>query len=258
MSEHQLEGKVCIITGATSGMGQGMAELFASEGASIAVSGRNAERGAKVVGSIRQAGGKAEFIATDVTDEESVKNLVDKATRTFGGVDVLVANAGILGIGSVTEISSADWLRAIDTNLNAVFFLCKHGIPGLIKRGGGKILVNGSIGAFKGFPNHPAYCATKAAVVALTRVLALDHAKDNIRANCLCPGQVDTPLLWDSAKAFPDPETVVQEVAQRMPLKRLGTPADIAEFALFLISDKASWVTGQHFTIDGGIMAGGG
>ena len=151
------------------------------------------------------------------------------------------------------------WIEVLDKDGDAVTLsMDRDAVDNTVTLGGGNILSTGSIGTFKGFPNHPAYCATKGALVPLTKVMALDYAKDGIRVNCICPGQIDTPLLWDSAEAFPDPETIIQEVTNRIPLKRLGTPEDIARFALFLVSDHASWVTGQHFTVDGGIMAGGG
>jgi len=147
------------------------------------------------------------------------------------------------------------WQRTIDVNLNAVYYLIKLAAPRMQEHGG-SIVVNGSIAAYKGFPNHPAYCASKGALVSLVRQLAIDLAPA-VRANILCTGQVDTPLLWDSAKAFPNPASVVQEVAARMPLKRLGTPEDIAKAALFLASDDAAWITGAAQTVDGGIMTGG-
>ncbi len=252
----KLKNKVAVVTGATSGMGQGIAKLFAREGASVVVSGRNRERGEKTVNDIKKTKGKAIFISADVSKSEEVKQLIQQTVETFGKVNILIPNAGILGLGSVTDVAIKTWDETIDTNLNGVFYLCRFGIPEMIKQGGGTIVIIASIAGFKAFPNHPAYCASKGALIPLTKNLAIDYAPHNIRVNCLCPGPVDTPLIWDSAKAFPNPETVVQEVADKTLIGRLGTPEDIAQAALFLASDDSSWITGAAITIDGGIMAG--
>jgi NAD(P)-dependent dehydrogenase (short-subunit alcohol dehydrogenase family) len=251
---NKLKGKTAIITGGTSGMGRGIAELFAAEGACVVISGRDRDRGDEVVNGIVAKGGKAVFVAGDIAQVETNQRLVDTVLQQFGRVDILVPNAGVLGIGSVLEAPLEVWHRTLNINLNAVYYLIKLAAPHMLKHGG-SIVVNGSIASYKGFPNHPAYCASKGALVPLVRQLALDLAP-KIRVNILCPGQVDTPLLWDSAKAFPDPQGAVQAVADRMPMKRLGTPEDVAKAALFLASDDASWITGSALTIDGGIMTG--
>jgi len=248
----KLEGKTAVVTGGTSGMGRGIAELFAAEGASVVIGGRDPVRGPEVVEDITAAGGEAAFVAGDIATVDTNQELVNAAVSQFGGVDVVVPNAGILGNGSVLDAPLGVWRRTIDVNLNAVYYLIKLAAPAMLERGGGSIVVNGSIAAFTAFPSHPAYCASKGALVSLVRQLAIDLAP-TIRVNILCPGQVDTPLLWESAKAFPNPETAVQEAADRMPLKRLGTPEDIARAALFLASDDAAWITGTALTIDGGI-----
>ena len=252
----KLDGKVAVVTGATSGIGRGIAELFAHEGASVIVSGRDCPRGDEVVKGIRAQGGKAEFISSDITTYEGNEVLVNKALEFFGGVDILVPNAGVLGIGSITTVSLETWHETIATNLHAVFYLVRSGIGQMQKRQGGTILVVGSIAAYKGFPKHAAYCASKGALVPLIKQIALDYGP-GVRANLLCPGPVDTPLLSDAAKAFPNPETIVQQVAEETALKRLGVPADIAKAALFLVSDDSSWITGSAITIDGGIMCKG-
>jgi NAD(P)-dependent dehydrogenase (short-subunit alcohol dehydrogenase family) len=253
----KLKDKVAIITGGTSGMGEGIAHLFAREGASVVVSGRNEKRGNDIAASIREEGGKALFVRADVTSAEEVENLVNAAVNEYGRVDILVPNAGLLGIGSVTEVSLETWHHTISSNLDGVFYLCRYGIPELIKQKGGVIVITASIAAYKGFPNHPAYCASKGALVALCRNLAIDYAQNNIRTNCICPGPVDTPLLWDSAKAFENPESVVQEVGRNNLIGRLGTSEDVAQTALFLAGNDSSWITGTAITLDGGIMTGG-
>lgn len=251
----KLEGKVAIVTGATIGMGQAIAERFAAEGAAVVCGGRDADRGASLIKIIRDKGGRAEFVPGDIGTLEANQALVNRAKSAFGGLDILVPNAGILGIGSITEVSLETWHQCIATNLHAVFYLCRAGIPELQARGGGTIVINGSIAAMKAFPNHPAYCASKGALVPLVKQIALDYGP-TIRANLMCPGPVDTPLLWDSAKAFPDPAVAVHNAGQRTALKRLGTPSDIADLALFLASSDSSWITGTAFTIDGGALVG--
>ena len=249
----KLQDKVAIVTGATIGMGRAIAERFAREGAAVVCGGRDAERGRALIDGIRAAGGRAELVTGDVGTLEANEALVARAKQAFGGVDILVANAGVLGIGSVTEVSLDTWHETIATNLHAVFYLCRAGIPELQARGGGAIVVNGSIAALKAFPNHAAYCASKGALVPLIKQLALDYGP-TIRANLLCPGPVDTPLLWDSARAFPDPAQAVANAGARTALRRLGLPSDIANLALFLASDDSSWITGSAFTIDGGAL----
>ncbi len=252
----KLSGKVAIVTGATSGMGRAIAEELAREGAAVVVGGRNSQRGQEVVHTIRTDSGQAEFVKGDVGLYETNERLVAGALDAFGSLSILVANAGTLGLGSVTEVPLESWHETINTNLNAVFYLLRCGIPELQKGGGGSIVINGSIAAYKGFPNHAAYCASKGALVPFVKQVAADYGP-GIRTNLICPGPVDTPLLWSSAAAFPDPEGVVQEVAEITPLKRLGTPADIARVALFRASEDSSWMTGSAVTVDGGILSGG-
>ena len=253
----KLKGKVALVSGATSGMGQAIAQLFAREGASVVINGRNAQRGSQTVDEIRRAGGNATFVAADIGNADEVAQLVQQTAAQYGQVDILVPNVGVLGLGSATAVSLETWHETINTNLNGVFYLCRFAIPEMIKAGGGAIVINASIAAFKAFPNHPAYCASKGALIPLTKNLAIDYAAHNIRVNCLCPGPVDTPLIWDSAQAFANPATAVQEAGENTLIGRLGTPEDVAKAALFLASDDASsWITGAALTIDGGIMTG--
>jgi NAD(P)-dependent dehydrogenase (short-subunit alcohol dehydrogenase family) len=251
----KLEGKAAIVTGATSGMGRAVALLFAREGAAVVASGRDQERGASLVGEIRAAGGRAEFMPGDVGRYETNERLVDVSLRAFGGIHVVVTAAGTLGLGLVTELSPETWRETLSVNLDAVFYLLRAAVPTIQKRGGGSIVVIGSIAAFKGFPNHPAYCASKGALLALVRQVAMDVGP-RVRVNVLCPGPVDTPLIWASAAAFPEPERAVADVAERTVMKRLGRPEDVARAALFLASSDSDWITGTALTIDGGIMTG--
>jgi NAD(P)-dependent dehydrogenase (short-subunit alcohol dehydrogenase family) len=251
----KLQAKAAIVTGATSGMGRATALLFAREGASVVASGRDPERGATLVEEIRADGGRAVFVAGDVSLPETNERLVAECERSFGGVDTIVACAGMLGLGSATDVPVETWKQTLAVNLDAVFYLLRSALPALQRRGGGSIVVVGSIAAFKGFPNHAAYCASKGALVALVRQVAMDFGP-KVRINLLCPGPVDTPLIWESAVAFPDPPKAVAAVGERTVLKRLGRPEDIAQGALFLASSDSAWVTGTALTVDGGIMTG--
>nr|WP_298792031.1 glucose 1-dehydrogenase [uncultured Allomuricauda sp.] len=245
----KLKDKVCIITGATSGMGKGIAELLHAEGAQLILSGRNQERG----DALAQALEGSIFVAGNVSRPDYNEKLVKTAVEQFGKLDALSLNAGILGLGNVVDLSISDWQETLNINLSSIFYISKYAIPYLQKSGQGNILINASIAAFKSFPNHPAYCASKGASVALMKQMAVEYAP-KIRVNALCPGPVDTPLIWDSAKAFPNPEEAVENAAKATLLQRLGTPEDVAKLALFLISDDSSWITGTAMTIDGGIL----
>jgi len=248
-----LKDKVAIITGATSGIGWGIAEVFAREGAAVVVAGRDANRGNEIVKTIEKNGGRALFIRGDLTLPEENRKLVDEAVDAFGSLDIMVMSAGDLGIGSVTDVDLETWHRAVNINFNAVFYLLKYGIPEMKKRGKGAVVVVGSIAAFHMFPNHPAYCASKGALVPLVKQVALDYGPQ-IRINLIHPAQVDTPLLRNSVKAFDNPESIIQETENRLPMKRLGLPEDIAQAALYLVSEKASWITGAGFEVDGGFL----
>lgn len=253
-SNMKLKEKVFIITGATSGMGRGIALKFIEEGASLILSGRNRNKDKEVVHEIKSQKGKAEFHLGDVGEESTNRELVKLAIKTFGRLDGVVTNAGILGLGKVTELDTETWYRTFQTNLDSVYFLMKYAIPEMKKTGKGVAVINASIAAYKSFPNHAAYCASKAALVALAKQMAVDYGPE-MRINSICPGPVDTTLLHDSAVAFPEPQNAVTEAEKTTLMKRLGQPADIANLALFLVSDDSSWITGSTYTIDGGIMA---
>ncbi len=251
-----MQGKVAVITGATRGIGRGIAELFASSGVQVVLAGRDEAAGTTIADRIVDSGGEALFVPTDVTAPDSVVHLIEQTVETFGGVDILVPNAGILGLGSITEVSMEMWSETIDVNLNGVFYLLRYGIPAMQKRGGGSVVVTGSIASQKGFPNHAAYCASKGALPALVRQAAVDYAPE-IRVNLIQPGPIDTNLYSDSRFAFPDPGTVLEEVPDQLPMKTIGSPGDVARLALFLASDDAAWITGSVFTVDGGATAAG-
>lgn len=249
----KLNDKVAIITGATSGMGRGIAIRFAAEGAQVIASGRDSVRGGALVQEIAAFGGNARFVPGDISTASANQRLVEAALSAYGGLDILVMSAGELGLGSITDTPIDLWDRTIATNLSAVYYLLHYGISEMRKRGRGSAVVIGSIAGYKVFPNHAAYCASKGALIQLVRQAALDYGPD-IRINAIHPGQVDTPLLWDSVRAFPNPGEIVQQTADRLPMKRLGQPEDIAAAALFLAGDDAAWITGANLVVDGGSL----
>ena len=244
----KLKDKICIVTGATSGMGKAIAERFHKEGAKLVLSGRNEERGNALAKKLDNS----VFFAGDVTSSKYNKKLVILAIENFGRLDIVSMNAGILGLGNVENLSIEDWHKTLDTNLGSIFYLSKYAIPYLEKQSG-NILINASIAAYKSFPNHPAYCASKAGSVALMKQMAVEYAP-KIRVNAICPGPVDTPLIWDSAKAFENPKVAVENAGKATLMQRLGTPEEVAKLALFMVSDDSSWITGTAMTIDGGIL----
>lgn len=245
----RLESKTFIITGATSGMGRAAAKLFRTEGARLILSGRSLERGAELT---EELGDGVVFHPGDVASDAVNRELVELAVETFGGLHGAVLNAGMLGLGSVTDVDPDTWRRTIDVNLSSAYYLARHGLPKLRESGGGSLVLNASIAATKCFPNHPAYCASKAALVALGRQMALDYAPE-VRVNSICPGPVDTPLIWDSAKAFDDPDGAVRAAGESTLVGRLGEPEDFARLALFLAGPDSGWITGAAYTLDGGI-----
>ncbi len=253
-TEKKLQGKTFIITGASSGMGKATALLFAKEGAELVLSGRNLDRGNKMVSEIEAIGGKAIFIPGDVAEFKYNQALVEAALQYFGKLDGVVFHAGMLGLGAITELEPSLWRKTFAVNVDAVFFLLKFAIPELLKRPSASVVINASIAAYKSFPNHPAYCSSKAALLAFSKQSAVEYGP-SIRVNSICPGPVDTPFIHASASAFPDPAKAVENAGKNTLLQRLGQPEDVANLCLFLVSADSSWITGSAFTIDGGVLA---
>jgi len=251
-----LTGKRALIAGGASGIGRATALLFAREGAAISVVDLD-EVGSRAVGKeIDHDGSRAIFVPCDVTQAGDCQRAVEQTVRDLGGLDVLVNSAGIIRRANVLETTEAEWDQVMAVNVKSVFLLSKYAIPVLAEAGGGVIINVASGWGLVGGPRAAAYCASKGAVVQLTKSMALDHGRQNIRVNCICPGDTDTPMLRDEARQLGEPmEQFLAEAAER-PLGRIGRPEDIAEAALYLASDASSFVTGTALVVDGGGTAG--
>ena len=251
----RLQNKVAIITGGNSGIGKATAILFAREGAKVVIGARDAEAGNEVVEFIKNLGGKAVFLKTDVSKENDVKNLVDFAVKTFGKLDILYNNAGVELAKPVTETSADELSSVLDINLKGVFYGCKYAVPQMIKNKKGSIISTASIAGIAGSPNLAAYSASKAGIIGLTREVAIDYAKDGVRVNCVCPGAILTPMIERFVSGAPDPKKALDELAKLHPIGRIGKPEEIANAVLFLASDESSFITGQVLAVDGGYSA---
>ena len=253
------KGKVVLVTGSTTGIGEACARVFAESDAAVMVCGRNEPRGRKVVQAIRTAGGRAEFTAVDVRAAGACDRLVSDTIERLGGLDVLVNNAGILYSATALDTTDEQWLDTMAVNVNALFYLSRAAIRHMKQKGGGAIVNIASEWGLNGEPNHVAYCASKGAVVQITRCMALDHARDNIRVNSVCPGEIHTQMVDDIlAKKGGDLQRNLQELAAGIPLRRLASPSEVAWCVQFLASDRASYVTGANLPVDGGNDATGG
>lgn len=249
----RIAGKCALITGAGAGIGRTTAQLFAREGASVAVVDRNAATADETARLIREAGGTALSLCADVADSASVQRMFREAVDAFGGLDIIFNNAGIVVQGRAEETSESDWQDQIATTLTSVFLGCKYGIPILRSRGGGVIVNMASVAGMMGIVNRAAYSAAKGGVIALTRAVALDHARESIRVVYLAPATIETPSLRERIESAPDPVSARQAFEARQPMGCIGRPEDVAYAALYLACDEAAFLTGSGITVDGGM-----
>ncbi|MGB9071581.1 MAG: glucose 1-dehydrogenase [Terriglobales bacterium] len=248
----RLKGKVAMITGAAAGIGRASAVLFAQEGASIVAVDLDRGGSEALVSEILKTGGRAVAIESDVSRVADVQQIVRQTREHFGKLDILFNNAGVVPHGKIHETTEAEWDRTLAINLKSMYLLCHEVVPIFLAQGGGVILNTSSATALRSVVDRAAYSASKGAVLALTRSMALDYVKNNIRVNCLCPGTIDTPSLRQRLSAFADPVEARRQFIARQPMGRLGTAEEVAQAALYLVSDEAAFVTGTALSIDGG------
>ena len=252
----RLNGKRALITGGASGIGRATALLFGREGAAVCLVDLDQEGGGAAVRAIEEEGGRAVFVRADVTRASECREAVEQTVSSLGGLDILFNNAGIIRRATVVELAEAEWDQVMAVNVKSIFLLSKYAVPVMGESGGGVIINTSSGWGLVGGPRAVAYCASKGAVVLLTKAMAIDHGPQNIRVNCICPGDVDTAMLRYEARQLGQPEDSFLEEAAVRPLRRIGTPGEIAEAVLYLASDASSYVTGTALVVDGGGLAG--
>ncbi len=243
-----VEGKVAVVTGGGSGIGQAAATLLAANGAKVIVADRNVEAAQAVAASLDQA----IAAGADVSRADDIRSLFKTVDDRFGRLDILVNNAGYGVAGTVVDLDEAEWDRLMSVNVRGMFLCAKHAIPLMIRSGGGSIVNTGSYTAMVAIPSRAAYVASKGAISSLTRAMALDHASQNIRVNCVAPGTIETPWFDPAFAKSENPDLFRQELSARCPMNRMGRPEEIAEAILWLASDRASFATGSVLTVDGG------
>ncbi len=251
----RLQNQVAWISGAASGMGEGIARLFASEGAAVALVDVQAGRGKAIAEQIRAAGGRAIFIECDVSREAAVRSSIEQTVREFGGLQIIVNCAGIVQVKLLHELDERDWDRLMNVNVKSIFLSIKHGLEHLRKNRRSYMVNIGSVGSFIGQGVTPAYSTSKAAVLMLSKSIALDYAADGVRCNCVCPGITDTPMLREHLNATADPEATLRKRLRRVPIGVPLTPHDIAKAVLYFSCEDSAGVTGTSLLVDGGYLA---
>jgi NAD(P)-dependent dehydrogenase (short-subunit alcohol dehydrogenase family) len=248
----RLRDKAALITGGTSGIGEATSILFAKEGAKVAITGRNEQRGTAVVEEIKQNGGHAVFLRADVSLASDCQRAVEQTLEAFGRLDILFNNAGVFYPQTALDCSEKKWDEQIDVNLKGTFLMSKFALPSMIARGQGVIINNSSGWGIVGGDHAVAYCASKGGVVLMTKAMAIDHGRQGIRVNCICPGDVETPMLPADAKMRGLSWQSYLEDCNKRPMGRIGKPEEIAKAVLFLASDDSSFMTGAALVVDGG------
>lgn len=249
--------KVAVVSGGASGIGKACVKLLSSAGVQVAILDIDNEQGKEVAQEIEDQGGKALFLNCDVSNDKSCRRAIEQIVDNFGRLDILVNGAGIITRASVLETDEATWDKIISVNLKSVYLLSRHSIPRMTQVGGGEIINISSGWGLVGGKDAAAYCASKGAVVLLTKAMALDHGAQNIRVNCICPGDTDTPMLRSEAVQLGIAyDQMVKDSTNDRPLSRIGTPMDIAQAVLFLASNASSFITGSVLVVDGGGLAG--
>lgn len=250
-----LTGKVAMVTGAGSGIGRGIALLLAQMGASIAVLEIDDAKGSNTAAEVQDQSGQAVSVHCDVRSASDCRRAVEATIQKWGKIDILCNCAGIAIRKNIIELAEEEWDRALDVTLKGIYLLSREVIPHMIRNGGGSIINIGSGWSLKGGPKAASYCAAKGGAMNLTRAMAIDHGPHNIRVNCICPGDIDTPMLRsECAQLGEDVQSFMKDAANR-PLARVGMPEDVANAVLFLASPMSTWITGTAFVVDGGGLA---
>lgn len=255
----RFEEKTVLVTGSTTGIGEATVREFAAEGAQVMITGRNAERGKKVLAEIKAQDGNADFLQADIKDSSACDKLVEETVKRFGRLDILVNNAGVLYTATVPDTTDEQWHDTFGVNVAGLFFMSRAAIRQMRKQGGGIIVNVASESGLNGEPGLGAYCASKGAVVQLTKCMALDHTRENIRVNAVCPGETHTQMIadWLSSQGG-DIDKLIRDLAAGLPINRLAEPREVARCVLFLASDDASYCVGTNMSCDGGNAATGG
>jgi NAD(P)-dependent dehydrogenase (short-subunit alcohol dehydrogenase family) len=252
----KLKGQVAIITGGSAGIGRATARLFAAEGAKVVIAARRSEKIGSVIGEIIKAGGECLAVPTDVSKRQQVEHLVRATLHRFGRIDILLNNAGVLPCPTpLAEMEEGEWDRVFNVNTKSIYWLVRSIWPVMVEQRRGVIVNTASVVAFRGTAGLAAYCASKSAIVMLTKSLALEGAPLGIRVNCVCPGFIDTPMNEWLGSLQPDQTTWLNDMLDRIPLHRAGSPDEIARASLFLASADSSYMTGQTVVLDGGVLA---
>jgi NAD(P)-dependent dehydrogenase (short-subunit alcohol dehydrogenase family) len=254
MTQGKLAGRVALISGGASGIGEATARRFVAEGARVAIADVQSERGLNLVETLAPLG-EAIFIECDVSDGVAVRHAIDRTFKTYGKLDTLVNVAGIAIFKSFHEFEERDWDRVIGVNLKGMFLATKYAVPHLLKNHRSYVVNIGSVSCFIGDVGESIYSASKGGVMMLTKSIALEYAAYGLRCNCICPGITDTPMLRFHLNTMPDPEAILAARLRRVPLGVAGQPDDIAKCALYLASDDSSYITGTHILVDGGYLA---
>src|SRR5438045_3245593 len=250
----RLENKVAWISGATSGIGEATARLFAKEGARVALIGRRLALSRRLVAELKAVGGEALPVACDVSNERQVRNSIRRTIERLGRLDILVNNAGMVHVKPLHEYTEREWDRVMDVNVKSMFFATKHALPHLCRSEHSCIVNVGSISSFVGQALTPVYTTSKHAIVGLTRSIALDYAADGIRCNCVCPGITDTPMLREHLDKTRDPDATLRARLRRVPMGVALEPDDIAKAVLYLSCEDSAGVTGTSLVVDGGYL----
>ena len=247
--------KKVFISGGATGIGEAAVLLFAQQGAIVTIFDRDIENGEKCLQKILDSGGRGIFISGNLIYPEEIEKAIDQSLKTYGGIDILINNAGVESPYSVHEMPIEEWDRVMAVNLRGMYLMAKAVIPIMKKSGGGAIINTASISGLLGWPISAAYCASKGGVIQLTKQMAVDYAQDNIRVNCIAPGTTLTPLIERIFQQESEPEKAKQQISQMHPLGRFAQPEEIAQAILFLASEDASFITGAVLPVDGGITA---